>query len=239
MIPPAGTIGSAIGEATAADFFPGCELVALDFESARLRHERGDVPVQIGLVGTRDGELDWASAWSSYLHPPGPVMPGPGLRDEALLRDSPTLLDCWPELRDRLGGRILLAHGAGTEKRFLRAFPGHGFGPWIDTLRLSRAVWPGASSHSLGDLCSHLGVTETLRQRNFPGDWHDALFDAAACLLLFFSLLRTIRMTDPEGGPTGSASASASAHVLELISRPDLRPYFKNRRPPSSRTGDA
>ena len=212
----AGAESAGVGE-----FFATWEFAALDFESARLRQERGDVPVQIGLVCSRGSEPDWISAWSSYLQPPGPVLPGPGLRDEALLRDAPPLLACWPELRQRLSGRILLAHGAGTEKRFLRAFPGHGFGPWIDTLRLARAVLPGAESHSLGALCAHLGVDDQLRQRNFPGQWHDALFDAAACLLLFFALVK-------EGCPDTSENAAAS--LLELCARPDLRAYFQARR---------
>ena len=200
--------------------FPGCEFVGLDFESARLRDSAGDVPVQIGMMGTSRGAIDWTSVWATYLQPPAPVHPGPGLRDPQLLLSAPELLQCWPELRRHLAGRILLAHGAGTEKRFLRAFPGHGFGPWIDTLRLARAVLPSAPSHALGPLCAHLGVEETLRQRSFPGDWHDALFDAAACLLLFFALVKQ----------AGVGVAHGGEDLLDLLARPELRDYFKVRR---------
>jgi DNA polymerase-3 subunit epsilon len=77
-----------------------------------------------------------------------------------------------------------VAHGAATEKRFLRAFPFHGFGPWVDTLKLSRAVWPTRESFSLGDLIISLRLEEELRA-NYPGfRWHDALSDAAASLVL-------------------------------------------------------
>ena len=55
------------------------------------------------------------------------------------------MVDLWPPIRDRLAGAAVVAHGAGTEKRFLRAFPYHGFSPWIDTLRLARKVLPNLS----------------------------------------------------------------------------------------------
>jgi DNA polymerase III epsilon subunit-like protein len=71
-----------------------------------------------------------------------------------------------------------------TEKRFLRAFPGHGFGPWIDTLLLARAAWPELPDHSLGALCENHGLKERIATL-IPGkSWHDALFDAVASLLV-------------------------------------------------------
>ena len=89
-----------------------------------------------------------------------------------------------------------MAHGKGTEKRFLRAVPGHGFGPWIDTLLLARAAWPDLPSHSLGGLCEAHGLTATI-QVLVPGkSWHDALFDAVASLALLAHLIETHHLAD-------------------------------------------
>ena len=112
------------------------------------------------------------------------------------LADAPSLLLLWPEFKKRLAGAIVVAHGKGTEKRFLRAFPGHGFGPWIDTLLLARAAWPDLPSHSLGGLCEANGLTTTI-QVLVPGkSWHDALFDAVASLALLAHLIETHHLAD-------------------------------------------
>lgn len=88
-----------------------------------------------------------------------------------------------------------MAHGHGTEKRFLRAFPGHSFGPWIDTLQLARAAWPGLSSHSLGDLCGSLGLNDFAIHAP-DRTWHDALYDALASLALLKHLVRIFELED-------------------------------------------
>jgi DNA polymerase-3 subunit epsilon len=102
---------------------------------------------------------------------------------------------------------VVVAHGRGTEKRFLRAFPGHGFGPWVDTLVLARAVWPGLPSHALQTLCEAAGVDGSIRQLVPDRDWHDALFDAAASLLLLRHIVRALDWLDRPLGllvPPGS-----------------------------------
>ena len=105
------------------------------------------------------------------------------------LRGAPSLGSLWPQVRGALSGRVVIAHGAGTERRFLRAFPLHGFGPWVDTLVLARKVWPLAPSHRLGELIGGLGLAEELRAY-CPGlHWHDALFDAFGALVLLKAII--------------------------------------------------
>lgn len=163
-----------------------CRFTAIDFESAGASRGQTDSPVQIGLAswsmvdGHRDSfvsylKVDQPIQWSARkVHGIGPYQ----------LLDAPSLLGLWPEIKSRLAGALVVAHGKGTEKRFLRAFPGHGFGPWIDTLLLSRAVWPDLIDHSLGALCHSLGLSETVVTLVPGKSWHDALFDAVASLVL-------------------------------------------------------
>lgn len=163
-----------------------CRFTAIDFESAGASKGRTDTPVQVGIASWSP-DSGHSGPFVSYLHTDEPIQWSArkvhGIGPEQLV-DAPKLLMLWPEFRIRLGGAVVVAHGKGTEKRFLRTFPGHGFGPWVDTLLLSRAVWPELADHSLGALCEFHGLSAEVR-RLVPGkSWHDALFDAVASLVL-------------------------------------------------------
>lgn len=194
-----------------------CRFSAIDFESAGASRGRTDVAVQVGLA-CWSLEQDHHDPFVSYLTSDQPVQWSArkvhGIRDEDLV-DAPSLPTLWPEFRQRLTGAVVVAHGRGTEKRFLRAFPGHGFGPWVDTLPLSRALWPELPDHSLGQLCDTLGLTEVVRQLVPGKSWHDALFDAVASLVL---LAQVIDSQDLAGQP------------LECLLHPDTSEWHRLRR---------
>jgi len=194
-----------------------CRFTAIDFESAGAARGMTDSPVQVGLASW-SVESGHADAFVSYLFTDQPVQwsarkihgIGPGH-----LADAPSLLALWPELKRRLSGAVVVAHGKGTEKRFLRSFPGHGFGPWIDTLLLSRAAWPGLTDHSLGALCEGHGLTAEIRALVPGKSWHDALFDAVASLVLLSHLIEALALAD---------------HPVECFLQPDTTAWHKTKR---------
>jgi len=173
-------------------------FTAIDFESAGAARGRTDTPVQVGLAC-------WSAAaghhdpFVSYLKSDQPVAWSArkvhGITDAHLI-GAPALLALWPELKSRLAGAVVVAHGKGTEKRFLRAFPGHGFGPWIDTLLLARAAWPELPDHSLGALADARGLTAGVSALVPGRKWHDALYDAVASLALLADLIETFDLAD-------------------------------------------
>ncbi len=173
-----------------------CRFTAIDFESAGASRGKTDSPVQVGLA-TWSVEKGHRDAFMSYLFTDQPIQWSArkvhGIGPEQLA-DAPSLLSLWPELRNRLAGAVVVAHGKGTEKRFLRAFPGHGFKPWIDTLLLARAAWPELPEHSLGALCESHGLTEEIRSLVPERSWHDALFDAVASLVLLSHIIRVFEL---------------------------------------------
>lgn len=162
------------------------EFAAIDFESAGIRRGGTEVPVQIGVAQMRGGVLA-EGALASFIATDQEItweaQKVHGITREDL-RGAPSLHDLWPQLKERLQGRWLVAHGAATEKRFLRAFPFHGFGPWVDTLKLSRALWPELESFALGDLIVAKGLEGEMREHHAGFRWHDALSDAIASLVL-------------------------------------------------------
>jgi DNA polymerase-3 subunit epsilon len=191
-------------------------FVALDFESAGAVRGATDEPVQIAWGIMHGAEIDTASFFASYLRVDRPItwaaqkVHGITRRD---LDGAPTLSDLWPRLRGTMQGRVLVAHGAGTERRFLRAFPFHGFARWIDTLALARAVYPQFNNYSLGPILDHLELVPELDQL-CPGlRWHHALYDSVACLVFLRHLLRQPHL---------------AAVPIEWLLHPDTSEYYKN-----------
>lgn len=195
-----------------------CKFTAIDFESAGASRGKTDSPVQIGLASWACGTGHGAQ-FTSYLHTDQPIhwaarkVHGIG---PAQLAEAPALLMLWPELKRHLAASVVVAHGKGTEKKFLRAFPGHGFGPWIDTLLLARAAWPGLPEHSLGALCEALELTPAVRALVPEKSWHDALFDAVASLVLLDHVVATHTLED---------------HPVEALLSPDTSAWYRTRRP--------
>jgi DNA polymerase-3 subunit epsilon len=191
---------------------------ALDFESAGAAPGRSDEPVQVGMAVWRGGEL--TDFFRSYVHSPARVTRAAravhGIGDDDL-RDAPPMASLWPEFKARLGGAVVVAHGAGTEKRFLRAFPLHGFGPWLDTLALARAALPDLSGHSLGEVASALGLESDIRALCRELDWHDALFDAVACLAILQCVIKQCVSPDLTVGQLLGMDATAYRRRRALL----------------------
>ncbi len=173
-------------------------FTAIDFESAGTAPGKTDAPVQIGTCtwNSTDGVSD---TWISYIHTDQDITWSAqkvhGITHEDL-REAPKLILLWPKIKRRLKNRAVVAHGHGTEKRFLYTFPGHGFGPWIDTLQLSRAAWPELPSHSLGDLCKALQLEDKVTELVPKKTWHDALYDAMASIILLEKIISDFELHD-------------------------------------------
>jgi len=176
-------------------------FAAIDFESAGAERGATDVPVQVGVALMEGGEILTEHHFVSYLGTDRPIrwsaqrVHGISTAD---LVGAPELRQLWPRLKGLLDGRAVVAHGAGTERRFLRAFPLHGFGPWVDTLQVARCLLPGQPKYSLGALVDALGKTAETDTLCPDKSWHDALYDATASLVL---LQEIVRVTGVENAP--------------------------------------
>ncbi|MDX2080366.1 MAG: 3'-5' exonuclease [Terrimicrobiaceae bacterium] len=175
-------------------------FAAIDFESAGSEPGRTDEPVQIAIVHLQNAETI-TPAFVSYLAPTRPVTWAAravhGIGDDQL-RAAPKLIDVWPQVQSALAGHWVVAHGAATERRFLRAFPLHAFGPWLDTLALARRVFPGLDSHALGDTIRHLHLEAEPEIARDGFHWHDAGCDAVASLVLLRHVIRSASLVDED-----------------------------------------
>jgi DNA polymerase III subunit epsilon len=156
-------------------------LTAIDFESIFCNEARTTIPTQIGTAQAQGKEIIPSSFYTKDLK-------------TVTTPNFPQLLDLWPQLEPQLRGRYLIAHGRGIEKRFLSTFPLHRFGPWVDTLQLSRKLLPELPSHQLSEVIIHLGLLSQLITLFPRFRWHDALSDAIAALLLFKTLINQFNL---------------------------------------------
>lgn len=174
------------------------EFAAIDFESAGARRGETDEPVQIGIVvGTIDAGI--TDHFVSYIKPNKEVMwqasrvHGITAKD---LEDAPSYLSLWPNIKQLLSQRVLVAHSCGTEKRYLRTFAGQKFEPWVDSLTLAKASMPELESHRLGNLLPYLGQDFTGHPINEDRQWHDALYDAAASFFFIKTLVEELSLQE-------------------------------------------
>lgn len=174
-------------------------FASIDFESTGERTGKKADPIEIGIAWMNGLQLEPTSFYQSYLQTEKSITWSAHQIhriSEHDLQNAPSLRSLWPQLQQRLGNRYIVAHGRGTEKRFLSTFPMHGFGPWIDTLSLSRKMTPGLSSYQLSDLIFHFGLLENLLLLVPNFRWHEALSDAVASLVLLLHLIKEQHLSD-------------------------------------------
>ena len=196
-------------------------FAAIDFESAGSAPGRTDAPVQIAIAHLLGAAI--TESLCSYVRTENPVTWAArkvhGITD-SMIRDAPGFMDLWPRIKSDMEGCWIVAHGAATEKRFLRVFPFHSFGPWVDTLDLARAVYPSLSSHALGAVIKSLGLEDAPEIRAEGFRWHDARCDAVASLVLLRHLISVCGLADTE---------------VDVLKTAGLDSYFKNRSEKSRR----
>lgn len=166
--------------------------------------------VEFGVVCLLKGSIERTE--SALCRPTGSI----SFRDQGVHGIGPSEASSHPPFSDRYGqfagyrkAGLLAAHNRHAENRFLKstwAVPprvpdwrkGEGtaqeWAPWIDTLALYRALYPGLPSYALGDLVRLFQLEGALQQvalahcpetRRRP---HCALYDALASALLLLRL---------------------------------------------------
>lgn len=170
-------------------------FLALDFETTGVVKGYPNEPWQLGVVAFEDGRLISSSAREWFFNPgERPFSPRAGGRWRDLksqLALAPTFVESLAEVITALSGMRLVAHNVAAERTILtKVAPLTQFGPWIDTLTLTRALYPSISDHALGSLIGSLGLKTELDEACPGRTWHDALYDAYACALIGCHFMR-------------------------------------------------
>lgn len=103
-----------------------------------------------------------------------------------MVEDAPVFEDIAEDVYHLLQGKIFIAHNVNFDYTFLtKELKQAGYdwqSPKLCTVRLSRKIFPGHKSYSLGTICTHFGITIAGR--------HRAMGDAEATVKLFNLLLQ-------------------------------------------------
>ena len=170
-------------------------LTVLDFETTGSVPGFDTEPWQIGAVIFESGRVGPEQTFESLIRvdanrPFNAYAPGNHHKRRHAIAAAPNVSNVWKKVEGWVTGRPLVAHNIAVEKKFLRQMaPMHPFGPWVDTLKLSRQAWPNAPTHTLEDLIAGLKLGSRVRECCPSGEPHDALYDAVACAVLLEYIL--------------------------------------------------
>lgn len=164
-------------------------FIAFDLETT------GTVPgvdqiVEVGAVRFVNGTVD--AIFATLIDPLRPIPPGAsavnGISNE-MVKGKPTIESILEPFAEFCGDDHLVAHNAPFDAQFLTAdykkleIPAPQ-GIILDTLPISRKVFPGLPNYKLGTLVQHLKIPTT--------DFHRAEEDATYCGKLFLELVKRI-----------------------------------------------
>jgi DNA polymerase-3 subunit epsilon len=165
-------------------------LFVIDIETTGLYPERGDRILEIAAVPVMEGRIRMECAFDRLVNPKRPIPSEAtrihGITDD-MVREAPpievVLADFFAHVRDC----PLVAHNAAFDVGFIRYYAAalglYGFtNRIIDTLDMSKELFPGQRSHSLDSLILRLGIPTE------GGKRHRSLEDALLTARCYLSM---------------------------------------------------
>ena len=149
-----------------------------------------DMITEIGAVKIRDGEI--IDTYSQLINPERPIpeliINITGITDN-MVKDKPIIKDVILDFVKFIGDDVLVAHNASFDIGFIREKMKlvniELNNPVLDTLELSRAVFPSLKSHKLNLVAKHLNVDLV--------NHHRAVDDATATAKIFLKILDILK----------------------------------------------
>lgn len=171
-------------------------FTVLDFETTGTVKGFISRPWQLGAVLVRNQKIEPLEGRFDTLlrvpadYPFSKQAPGTYATQRATIALAPEMETIWPALHTQLSATLPVAHNAATERNILARFaPLTHYNVWVDTLFLTRKIYPTLPSFALDNIIPTLGLEQPLKQL-VPGRApHDAYYDAVACALLLIHLL--------------------------------------------------
>jgi DNA polymerase-3 subunit epsilon len=141
-------------------------LFVIDLETTGLYPERGDRILEIAAVPVVEGRIRMEAVFDRLVNPQTPIPPEAtrihGITDE-MVKHAPPIERVLPEFFAHVRDCPLVAHNApfdiGFLRHYARALGLAGFANRvIDTIEMSKELFPGHRSHSLDSLILRLGI---------------------------------------------------------------------------------
>ena len=166
------------------------EFIVFDIETTGLS-PANDRITEIGAVRMRGGEI--LEEFDTFVNPeraiPAKITELTGITDD-MVRDAPSEKDALQLFCDFCGGcRVLVAHNSPFDTSFIRAScrrTGREYDfSSIDTVPISRALYPGLKNHKLDTVADHLKLP--------PFNHHRACDDARVLAQIFSCMIKEMK----------------------------------------------
>ncbi len=182
--------------------------VVFDIETTGLSPVNDEI-TEIGAVKIIDGQI--TETYSQLINPgrpiPQKIVQLTGITDE-MVADKPSIDAVMPEFLAFCENSVVVAHNASFDTGFIRQKSGMlnlSFqNKVMDTLRLSRELFPGQAKHSLGVVAERLGVSLE--------NHHRAVDDATATAEIF---LKFQDMAIEQWGDSGAQNIDTNPALLK------------------------
>ena len=140
------------------------DYVVYDLETTGISSDNDSI-VEIGAVRVRDGQVvdEYKTFVNPECHIPAEVSNINGINDD-MVKDAPIMADVLPDFMDFIGNDILVGHNIRYfDNRFINRYAKELYGKvmsndFVDTLLLSRDLFPDMKSHKLGTMIDYYKV---------------------------------------------------------------------------------
>ncbi len=145
------------------------EYCVLDLETTGISHITEKI-TEVGIIKIKNGEV--ISEFECFVNPEKPiperVVEITHITDD-MVKDAETIDKVIPKIIEFIGNDVLVAHNAGFDIGFLKYnFEKYGYkleNTYIDTLRLSKAIFPEFKKYKLGIIADNLGIKVDVAHR--------------------------------------------------------------------------
>ena len=199
--------------------------VVFDLETTGLSSRYNDI-IEFGAVKVEKGMV--VSSLDILINPGYPLPKKISeLTDitDGMLKNKPTLEEVLPKIIEFIGDSILISHNAEFDVGFLQeALKKHGYeklnNPVIDTLALSRYLFPEARRHNLGALCRNMEVRydeESAHRADYDASVLNSVWQPMLALLTKDNLKMTHAQLEDLKTPKSLLKHIRPFHVVALV----------------------
>lgn len=175
----------------------------VDTETTGLSPVKGDKLVEIGAIKIEPNmKLNFTNSFNALINPemsiPYSAFKIHGI-DNDMVADSPTIDKVLPDFNDFTQGTVIVAHNAKFDFRFIDHFNNQQKLHCneiciLDTLTLSRKIFPDAGKHNLDTLIRYFDIKVDVEE-----SWrHRAVYDAAHTAVLFQNIIHRLMIFNPD-----------------------------------------
>ena len=198
------------------------DIVVVDFETTGLNPKTCRI-IEIGAIRIRNGQI--VEEYSRFVNPQEPIPPAvsslTGITD-AMVSSAKTAEEEIPALLTFINGAVFAAHNAKFDSSFLinecKRLGITWNGPILDTLELSRRLFPSLKSYKLGSICKQLGIS----LKNAHRAVHDAHATALALNRMIDQMGESgIRWLDEINTSLSTGALGEAYHIILLAATQD------------------